>query len=575
MRLHWSALKTRQDGHWENRLLKMSDSKIESDISPSQLILLPMSDKLQVFVSSVQKELAVERKALKQYIHGDALLCRFFDVFLFEDLPASDRRADNVYLDQVDRCSIYLGLFGSEYGFEDAAGVSPTEREFDRATAQGKTRLIYIKGQDDKNRHPKMLALVRTAGGQLIRRRFENLAELNVAVYSSLVDYLEARGSLLTLPFDRMPGRGASPIDISPEKLARFVSTARRERNFPLADTTPIPQALAHLDLLEHDIPTHAALLLFGKNPQHYVPSAETKCAHFHGTEIRKPIPSYQVYRGTVFEQVDQAVDFVMANLARTVTPQVGTPASQVHYDLPYKAVREAIVNAVAHRDYASNAAVQVMLFADRLEVWNPGDLPAGLTPEKLRGPHTSIPRNPLVAEPLFWVRYIEKLGTGTLDMIALCREAGLPEPEFRQEGGEWVVTLWRDWLTDKVLAELQLNDRQKQAVVFLKTHLRIGNSEYQTLVGAAKRTAHRDLIELTRKGVLQRIGKTGKGTYYVLRKGATKGPKGPPQNSGPPKGSQRGQRGRGPKPSGSHDKQDKRRKPAVSRVTRKRPKQK
>jgi ATP-dependent DNA helicase RecG len=118
-----------------------------------------MSRTLRIFISSVQKEFTSERRALKRYIQGDALLRRFFDVFLFEDLPASDRRADNVYLDQVDRCSIYLGLFGNEYGFEDATGVSPTEREFDRATAQGKTRLIYIKGQDDKNRHPKMGAI--------------------------------------------------------------------------------------------------------------------------------------------------------------------------------------------------------------------------------------------------------------------------------------------------------------------------------------------------------------------------------------------------------------------------------
>ena len=93
----------------------------------------------RIFISSVQKELADERKALKQYIQGDALLRRFFEVFLFEDLPASDRRADNVYLDQVDRSSIYLGLFGIEYGFEDASGMSPTEREFDRATAQARS----------------------------------------------------------------------------------------------------------------------------------------------------------------------------------------------------------------------------------------------------------------------------------------------------------------------------------------------------------------------------------------------------------------------------------------------------
>jgi hypothetical protein len=94
-----------------------------------------MSAQLCIFISSVQKEFAAERKALKQYIQGHALLRRFFEVFLFEDLPDSEGRADNVYLDQVDRCSIYLGLFGNEYGFEDAGGVSPTEREFDRATA--------------------------------------------------------------------------------------------------------------------------------------------------------------------------------------------------------------------------------------------------------------------------------------------------------------------------------------------------------------------------------------------------------------------------------------------------------
>ena len=79
-----------------------------------------------------------ERRALKAFVEGDALLRRFFTVFLFEDLPAADRRADEVYLDEVDRCAIYVGLFGAEYGFEDAEGVSPTEREFDRATRQGR-----------------------------------------------------------------------------------------------------------------------------------------------------------------------------------------------------------------------------------------------------------------------------------------------------------------------------------------------------------------------------------------------------------------------------------------------------
>lgn len=94
-----------------------------------------------IFISSVQKELEPERRAVKAFVEGDPLLRRYFTAFLFEDLPAADRRADEVYLDEVDRCSVYVGLFGYEYGFEDPEGVSPTEREFDRATNRGKTRL--------------------------------------------------------------------------------------------------------------------------------------------------------------------------------------------------------------------------------------------------------------------------------------------------------------------------------------------------------------------------------------------------------------------------------------------------
>ena len=135
-----------------------------------------------IFVSSVQKDMAEERRAVKAFVEGDALLRRYFTVFLFEDLPAADVRADAMYLDQVDRCAVYVGLFGDDYGFEDAQGISPTEREFDRATQGGKPRLIFVKGAGDKARHPKMQALIRKAGDQLIRRRFGGVPELTAAL---------------------------------------------------------------------------------------------------------------------------------------------------------------------------------------------------------------------------------------------------------------------------------------------------------------------------------------------------------------------------------------------------------
>jgi ATP-dependent DNA helicase RecG len=100
--------------------------------------------RVKIFVSSVQKELAAERQAIKSFVAGDSLLRRFFDVFLFEDIPASDRRADEVYLEEVDRCDIYVGLFGDAYGYGGPDGLSPTECEYDRATQKSKLRLIFV-----------------------------------------------------------------------------------------------------------------------------------------------------------------------------------------------------------------------------------------------------------------------------------------------------------------------------------------------------------------------------------------------------------------------------------------------
>ena len=185
-------------------------------------------------------------------------------------------------------------------------------------------------------------------------------------------------------------------------------------------------------------------------------------------------------------------------------------------YELPRDAVAEAIVNAIAHRDYASNASVQVMLFSDRLEIWNPGELPPQLTFEKLRLPHGSFPRNPLVADPLFLARYIEKAGSGILDMIGLCRDADLPTPEFRQDGGMFVQTLRRNVLTREKMDELSLNERQRIAIGRVAEQGRLTIAEFQELSAASRATAKRDLEELVAKGVLVRQGQ-GRGAHYVV----------------------------------------------------------
>lgn len=475
--------------------------------------------RLRVFISSVQKEFAEVRANLKTFLLGDAVLRRFIaEVFLFEELPASDRRADEVYLDEVSRSDIYLGIFGNEYGFEDVEGLSPTEREYAQATRKHKTRLIYVWGSDNDLRSPKMLALIRKASGELIRRRIEDGSALTAEVYASLVDHLDRRGALRTPPFDTAAAEGGTISSLSRKRISWFLETASRERNFPLTPKTTTKALLRHLNLLSDEKPTNAALLLFGAEPQRVHRTAETKCVQCHGTEYQRPFLSYQIYGGDLFDQADQARDFVLSRINRSVGMRSDSITAPARYELPRDAVAEAIINAIVHRDYNSNASVEVRLFSDRLEIWNPGALPGTLTSASLREDHASVPNNPLIADPMYLARYIEKAGTGTQMMISLCRDGGLPEPDFEERRGSIVVTLWRDWLTNELVDSLALSGRQRQAIDHVRKHGRIFNSEYREIAGVPRKTASRELDNLVEKGIFRRVGER-RGSHYVLGK--------------------------------------------------------
>lgn len=320
--------------------------------------------------------------------------------------------------------------------------------------------------------------------------------------------------------------------DVDAEAVRRFVRAARRHRHFPLPDETPPREVLTHLNLLSSGLPKRAAILLFGKNPQQFMPSAEIRSMHFHGPVIQRPAPDYRIFKGPLFTQVDQAVDYVLSKLDVSVGTRSESMQAPTRYELPPEVVREAVVNAVAHRDYAVAGAIQISVFSDRMEVWNPGELLAPLTVEKLRQPHRSVTRNARVCEALYLAGYIEKYGTGTLMMIQESVEHALPEPEFIQQPGEFGTTLWRDWLTDRAVSSLGLNERQRSVVPHLKLSRTITNAEYRGITGASARTATRDLDDLVSKGVLERAGEVGRGVLYRLaQKRARNAPNAPSGN--------------------------------------------
>ncbi|MEA2078051.1 MAG: DUF4062 domain-containing protein [Candidatus Marinimicrobia bacterium] len=390
--------------------------------------------KIKIFISSVQNEFAHERATLMEYIHSDPMLGIFFDVFIFENLPAFDISARDIYLKEVKSCDIYLGLLGKDYGYEDNEGISPTEREFDYATKLYKTRIIYLTSHLSTQRHEKEQRLVEKAQSAIVRKQFISIHDLKSAVYASLVKYLLEKEIIRTAPFDASYNEKAVIADIDPDKTKWFIRLARSKRGLPLSEEASITELLTHLNLMENNRIRNAALLLFAYEPQKYFITSEVRCARFYGNVVEKPIPSYKVFKGNVFYLVDQSVDFVLSKLDYSIGTRAENVSIPGTYEIPKEIIAEAIVNAVVHRDYTSNASVQIMVFSDRIEIWNPGLLPMGWTTEKLKQLHSSVPANPLLAEPMYLAGYIERMGTGTSDMIKYAKRANLKEPDFFQE---------------------------------------------------------------------------------------------------------------------------------------------
>ena len=483
--------------------------------------------RIKIFISSVQREFAEERAMLCHYIRTDALLGKFFEPSIFEEVPANEFPTSHVYLREVEMCDIYLGLYGNLYGYEDEEGISPTEREYDLAARLHKSRLIFIKSINEDRRHPKETALIRKVERDIIRRPVVEIDGLRTSVYASLVRYLEEKEYIRWKPFDAACDNGATLDDLDEDKMKNFIHMARLKRNFPLSVETSPVVLLTHLDLIdEKGRIANAALLLFGKKPQKYFITSEVKCVQFYGNVVEKPMPAYQIYRGDVFELVDQATSFIMSRIDNwTGTREEGEYATvPTHPELPIDAVKEAIVNAVCHRDYTSNASVQVMLFRNRLEIWNPGTLPYGLTVQKLQGPHKSLPANPLLADPMYWNGYIEKVGTGTEDIIRKCREYGLKTPEFHQEE-DFRAVIWRTVESQNDPKAIQgvpkaiQNDPKEveELIILIKGNPSISRAELAKQLGLSARQVRKIIDHLRVEERLVRKGGTT-GEWIIIK---------------------------------------------------------
>lgn len=262
----------------------------------------------------------------------------------------------------------------------------------------------------------------------------------------------------------------------------------------------------------ENLIPTVGGILLFSKNRLKYFPDAWMQVGVFEGTDKKEIVNSQEI---TVFlpEAVDEVLNFIKKNL-RIGLKMEDTRHTEV-WEIPKIALREALINAIVHSDYALRGApIRVALFNDRIEIENSGLLLWGLTIENLKTGISKL-RNPVIARVFKELGLIEQWGSGIQRMIRACEDAGLLPPLFEEIGARIRVTFFK-----KSISKPKTNDLEEKIIGYLKENGPSSTQEITNFLGLSKRAAINRLAQLVHKGIVVEISTspTDPGKRYVLR---------------------------------------------------------
>ena len=319
--------------------------------------------------------------------------------------------------------------------------------------------------------------------------------------------------------WDQLSVTRAGIDDIDEKKVEWYLTRRETIRNVSKPQDMNMAAFLKNIKGLGDDgTPTHAGLLFFSKHPpQRFFHNAQLRVARFKGISVTHPIIDRLECTETLWENVNAAEEFIRKNIRLLSLRTSKSFQRDDKFEYPLDALREAIINALIHRNYQETADVRVFIFDNRIEIISPGTFPEGVSPDE----PTHKPVNPTLSQFMFDVGFIERYGAGIRMMQRLCREWGNKAPRYEFHPIETKI-IFDSPIQENTFIEIddiseQLNERQKNAFFFVQRYGQIATKEYVEINNISRKIAYQELKDMTDKGLLSIIGK-GRGSRYVRK---------------------------------------------------------
>ena len=318
--------------------------------------------------------------------------------------------------------------------------------------------------------------------------------------------------------WDRLLVTRAGMDDIDEKKVEWYLTRRETTRNVAKPQDMSQTALLRNIDgLHDEDIPTHAGILFFGKYPQRFFQNAQLRVVRFKGISVTHPVINRLDCSGALWEMVDAAEEFIRKNIRLLSLRTSRSFQRDDKFEYPLEALREAIINALIHRNYQKHSDVRVFIFDNRVEIINPGTFPEGVSPDA----PVHEPVNPILSQFMYDVGFIERYGSGIRMMKRLSTEWGNKEPRYEFHPLQTTI-IFDSPIQENTFIEIddiseQLNERQKNAFSYVQRHGEITKGKYMEINQVSHRIAYEELKDMTDKGLLSMVGK-GRGTKYVRK---------------------------------------------------------